>query len=85
MNRALLKAPAEMESGDDRPGVKPLSRNDIREWAEAEDGGRMLPAGASYFTEWLAHHFHSFVDGSGLQTNKDTLEKALDLWINGAE
>lgn len=84
-SKDTYEALAEMTDGDDRPGVKPLSRGDIREWAEAEDGGRMTPTAADYFTEWLVYHRRSFTDGSGLQTNEDVLKGALDLWVNGAD
>lgn len=81
MNRTLLKALAEMEDGDDRPGVKALTLNDIREWAEDEGG---LPAvSARPFAAWLNEVFYSFNE-DGECTNEDVLKGARAHWVGEA-
>lgn len=81
MNRATLKAPAEMEPGDDRPGVKALEHDDIREWAEG-DGG--LPAvSARPFADWLDDAFYDFNE-DGDKTNEDVLKGARAHWVGKA-
>lgn len=81
MNRALLKALAEMESGDDRPGVKAITRNDIREWAEDEGG---LPAvSARPFAVWLDEVFYEWNEGGDF-TNEDVLKGARAHWVGEA-
>lgn len=81
MDRKTLKALAEMESGDDRPGVRPLSRNDIREWAEDEGG---LPAvSARPFAAWLDENFYDFNE-DGEATNEQVLKGARAHWVGEA-
>lgn len=81
MDRTLLKALAEMEDGDSRPGVKALTRYDIREWAE-DDGG--LPAvSARPFAAWLNEVFYDFNEGGEL-TNEQVLKGARAHWVGEA-
>lgn len=81
MDRKLLKALAEMEGGDDRPGVKALTVHDIREWAEG-DGG--LPAvSARPFATWLDEIFYDWNEGGEL-TNGDVLKGARAHWVGEA-
>jgi hypothetical protein len=80
MNRSLLKALAEVEDGDDRPGVKPLTIHDIREWAEG-DGGLPSPS-ARAFADWLGDEFYEF-NPDGDKTNEQVLKGARAHWIGG--
>ncbi|WP_086559953.1 hypothetical protein [Streptomyces africanus] len=82
MNRATLKALAEMGPGDDRPGVKAITRGDIREWAEG-DGG--LPAvSARPFAAWLDEEAFYDFNEDGDKTNEEVLKGARAHWVGGA-
>ena len=76
MDRKLLKALAEMEDGDDRDGVKPLTVNDIREWAEDPHGGGLPAVSARPFATWL--------DEDGERTNEQVLKGARAHWVGEA-
>lgn len=81
MDRELLKALAEMEDGEDRPGVKSLTVHDIREWAEG-DGG--LPAvSARPFATWLNEVFYDWNE-DGEATNEQVLKGARAYWVGEA-
>lgn len=81
MNQSLLKALAEMEDGDDRPGVKALARNDIREWAE--DAGGLPAVSARPFAAWLNEVFYEWNEDGEL-TNEQVLKGARAHWVGEA-
>lgn len=83
MNRTTLKALAEMEDGDDRPGVKALSAYDIREWAEDPHGGGLPAVSADAFTKWLGDAFCDWNE-EGDKTNEDVLKSARAHWVGEA-
>jgi hypothetical protein len=83
MNKNLLKALAEMEDGDDRPGVKALSTYDIREWAEDPHGGGLPAVSADAFAKWLDGVFYDWSE-DGETTNEDILKGARAHWVGEA-
>lgn len=83
MNRKKLKALAEMEDRDDRPGVEPVDQDDIREWAEDPNGGGLPGPSADAFANWLDDAFFSFNE-EGDKTNEEVLKGARAHWIGGA-
>lgn len=83
MNRKQLKALAEMEDGDDRPGVKPVDQYDIREWAEDPHGGGLPTPSADAFANWLDNAFYGFNE-DGDKTNEDVLKGARAHWVGEA-
>lgn len=83
MNRSLLKALAEMEDGDDRPGVKAVTVSDIRYWAQDDNGGGLPAPSARAFAAWLDECFYEW-NGDGDQTNEDVLKGARAHWVGEA-
>lgn len=83
MNRATLKALAQSYDNDESPGVKPLTRDDIREWAEDSAGGGLPAVSARPFAAWLDEEAFYDFNGDGDKTNEQVLKGALFYWVGG--
>lgn len=83
MNRNQLKALAEMEDGDYRPGVDSISEYDIREWGEDPAGGGLPAPSADAFAKWLNKSFYDWNEDGEL-TNEQVLKSARAYWVGKA-